>query len=96
MNTSTLFPAALAVFFMAACSMPDTPDSHAYTLYRNAPSDPAFRVHVATFDSNAYSSGGEMDELMNKKNCEHVQVMFQSQPDWADVKFWCEKGRFKK
>lgn len=89
--------AALSVgYFLVACDKTATPDNYVYTLYRNAPSDPAFRVHVATFDSKAYSSGNEMDEFFNKKNCERVQTMFQSQPDWADVKFWCEKGPYKK
>lgn len=85
---------ALTICIMTACSKPDIAESYVYTLYRNIPSDPAFRVHVATFDANR--GFPEMDELDNKRNCERAQPMFQSQPDWTNIKFWCEKGRFKK
>ena len=66
-----------------------------FTLYRNVPSDQAFRVHVATFDAAEISAkGSEFYNWSNMKNCERSQQLFQNQPDWKEVKFWCEKGRF--
>lgn len=91
--------AAVSGSAMVGCLDADNKDAqvmYVYTLYRNVPSDSAFRVHVATFDSKAFSGGKELDEAMNKKNCERVQSMFQSQSDWSNLHFWCEKGRFKK
>jgi len=85
-----------ASFFITACGSGNTEQSYSYTLYRNVPSDPAFRAHVATFNSKSYSNGEELDELMNKKNCELVQSMYEKLPDWSNLKFWCERGLFQK
>ncbi len=81
-------------------------ESYIYTLYRTVPSDDAFRVHVATFDSNSFSEmkgdsklfsvTKESNEFFNKINCERVQDFFQNHPDWSDLRFWCERGRFRK
>ena len=98
MNTSIkpLCAILAASFLVVACSNKE-PEVEVFTLYRNVPSDQAFRVHVATFDSSGYDGkGDEFHNWGNFKNCERAQQMFQAQPDWKDVKFWCEKGRFKK
>lgn len=59
-----------------------------YTLYRTQVRDENARTHVATFDA----SGGQD---YNKGNCEIAQELFQKQPG-VTVKYWCEKGEFKK
>jgi hypothetical protein len=83
-------------FLVAACGHKE-PEVEVFTLYRNVPSDQTFRVHVATFDASGPDGrGSEFDNFSNFKNCERAQQMFQAQPDWNNVKFWCEKGRFKK
>jgi hypothetical protein len=56
-----------------------------YTLYRNL--TPELRIHVATFDANER-------EDYNRENCEIAQSLFQNQPG-IEVKYWCEKGRFR-
>jgi hypothetical protein len=73
------------------------PEVDVFTLYRNVPSDETFRVHVATFDATGSDGKGDpFYNWSNTKNCERASRMFQAQPDWKGVKFWCEKGRFKK
>lgn len=59
-----------------------------YTLYRNSVTDENMRIHVATFDADEY-------EDYNKGNCGSAQELFQHQPG-VKVKYWCEKGYFKK
>lgn len=77
-------------------------DGGAYTLYRSGVYVPAaevlrpglkseveaLRVHVATFDA------GEGEEY-NRENCQTAQQLFQSQPG-VTVRYWCEKGRFRR
>ena len=78
-----------------ACTDNTANDNRTYTLYRNAPSTEEARIHVATFDSVAYSHGDELDEAMNKRNCERVAAMFKEKPIWSDINFWCEKGKYR-
>jgi predicted Fe-S protein YdhL (DUF1289 family) len=86
----------VASFFCVGCGDKE-PEVEVFTLYRNVPSDQAFRVHAATFDaSGPNGKGSEFGNWSNMKNCERTQQMFQAQPDWKDVRFCCEKGRFKK
>jgi hypothetical protein len=59
-----------------------------YTLYRNSKSFADMRIHVATFDA-------EDGEPYNKENCNVAQELFAKQPG-VTVKYWCERGRFKK
>ena len=63
-----------------------------YTLYRNSPipiDNPELkRIHVASFDSNA-------DEAYNRENCNLAATLFQGQPG-VTVKYWCEKGSYRK
>ena len=75
----------------AGCT--DVSDEEVYTLYRDVPSNSAFRTHEATFDTE--SGAG-----MNKMRCERVQKWTQSYfdavPAGGKVTVWCEKGRFRK
>lgn len=68
---------------MCACSSERT-----FTLYRNSVTDERMRIHVATFDAVESAD-------YNYENCKQAQALFQAQPD-VNVKFWCEKGAFKK
>jgi hypothetical protein len=98
MNISikSLSAVLIASFLNAACGDKE-PEVEVFTLYRNVPSDQTFRVHIATFDAAGTSGkGSDFYNWSNMKNCERAQQMFQAQPDWKDVRFWCEKGRFKK
>ena len=91
---ATRFASLALACFIVACSGSDISESYAFTLYRNTASVSSFRVYVATFD--AYQSDAELSELVNSKNCWRAQTLFQGTKEWAGVKFWCEKGRFKK
>ena len=51
-------------------------------------SDENSRIHVATFDA---SDGNDY----NSENCEIAMDLFRNQ-EGVTVKYWCEKGRFKK
>lgn len=60
-----------------------------YTLYRSsAGSNKDMRIHVATFDAKE-------SESYNRENCQITEELFQKQPG-VTVKYWCEKGKFKK
>jgi hypothetical protein len=76
----------LVVLLLTACG------ESTYTLYRSSPvptDDLSLRrVHVATFD--AYEN-----QSYNQENCEIAAGLFKSQPG-VTVKYWCEKGQFKK
>jgi hypothetical protein len=70
---------------LAACK-PANGDA-TYTLYRGSVTGP-MRIHVATFDS--------VDgEDYNRENCDIARTLFQAQPG-VTVKYWCEKGRYRK
>ena len=59
-----------------------------YTLYRSSLVEGVSRLHVATFDAkdgDSYNSG----------NCDLAASLFQQQ-DGVTVRFWCEKGGYKK
>lgn len=98
---------AVVSLFLAGCAekgIPDSPDSEVFTLYSNAPSDEAYRISVATFDSHRTFS--ESNEFINQKYCNEAAAMFQAKweqemakmtdPGVRKVRHWCEKGRFKK
>jgi hypothetical protein len=80
-----LMPISLAL--LSACEGDST-----YTLYRTSPvpiDNPSLqRIHVATFDS--YNN-----ESYNRENCQLAAKLFQSQQG-VIVKYWCEKGKYKK
>lgn len=66
------------------------PEDIVYTLYRSSavPGGELKRIHVATFDA----AGGED---YNLENCNIVRQLLQAQPG-VTVKYWCEKGYFRK
>lgn len=70
------------MLLLAGCSQAGP----SYTLYRTGLD--GSRVHVATFDANESGS-------YNEENCLLAASMFQDQPGLV-VRYWCEKGRFKK
>ena len=80
------FAIPLVVLLLTACG------ENSYTLYRSSPvptDDLSLRrVHVATFD--AYEN-----QSYNQENCQTAASLFQAQPG-VIVKYWCEKGEFKK
>jgi len=72
----------LVILFLSACS------DNTYTLYRTQVRNENARTHVATFDAKE-------DESYNKGNCQIAQELFQKQPE-VIIKYWCEKGKYKK
>ena len=97
--------ATLALVFLTSCT---TEVATEYTLYRTGidiptqTHDETLRIHVATFNAH-------QDANYNLANCEFAHELFtSSQPHFRNyrsntvaagtikVKYWCEKGRFKK
>ncbi|TBA61132.1 hypothetical protein ELH52_18480 [Rhizobium ruizarguesonis] len=76
--------ACLPLVLIASCNN----DSSEYTLYRNSVLDENMRLHVASFDS---SDG----EAYNSENCQIAAGLFAAQPG-VKVRYWCEKGRFRR
>jgi hypothetical protein len=78
-----------AAALLAGCAGPT--DDGAHTLYRSSPVEPDgkdWRLHVATFDAvdgDSYNAG----------NCRIAADLFAAQPG-ITVRYWCEKGRFRK
>ncbi|MBB4290620.1 hypothetical protein GGE16_002660 [Rhizobium leguminosarum] len=77
----TLF---MPLVLLASCD----DDSRQYTLYRNSALDANMRLHVASFDS---ADG----ESYNSENCQIAAGLFVTQPG-VTVRYWCEKGKFRK
>jgi hypothetical protein len=63
-------------------------DGETYTLYRNSVTDPAMRVHIATFDTNEGKD-------YNAENCAVAADLFQRQ-DGVQTRFWCEPSLYRK
>lgn len=98
--------AILSLAFIAACSIADSAE---YTLYRTGidvttqTHVESHRIHVATFDATAFN-GVEDNAKYNLANCEFAQELFNaSQSHYRGsiystikIKYWCEKGRFRK
>jgi hypothetical protein len=59
-----------------------------YTLYRGSPVIENARIHVATFDANE-------KEGYNMENCQITADLFMKKQG-VTVKYWCEKGIYKK
>ena len=78
------------LFGLSACS---ESNDDIYTLYRSGVGFPDLRIHVATFDSE--DSKNSKFKTYNQDNCQTASQLFQSQPN-VTVKYWCEKGRYKK
>jgi hypothetical protein len=94
----------IAVAIVSGCSQPS--DEHVFTLYSNAASEPSWREHVATFDTFPQKNAQDKawQDLFAKENqwkCDKAARLFKE--DWdrsvrgqEQVKYWCEKGRFRK
>jgi hypothetical protein len=65
-----------------------TPDHRVATLYRSSMVFENARLHVATFDA------AEPFEY-NWENCQLTAALFQQQPG-VEVRYWCEKGRYRR
>lgn len=76
--------ALASALFLASCGS----DEGAYTLYRSSPTDSNMRVHVATFDAKEGAH-------YNRDNCQIAAELFGRQSGVV-VKYWCEKGEYKK
>jgi hypothetical protein len=91
---------ALSLGLISSCAIAAGTE---YTLYRTGIDlstkvhDEILRIHVATFDA-------DQDAKYNLANCELAQELFNAnQPHYRGsiystikIKYWCEKGRFKK
>lgn len=77
--------AALLVLLLLGCQRPD---ADTYVLYRDSPNIPEMRIHVATFDS-------DNGDTYNRETCGLTRDRFQEHAT-RRVKFWCEKGRYRK
>lgn len=98
--------AALSLGLISSCAIADSAE---YTLYRTGidiPTqkyDETLRIHIATFDALPLTNI-EDNTKYNLANCEFAQELFNaSQPhhrgsiySTIKIKYWCEKGRFKK
>ena len=78
----------ITTLFLTACGNEDV-----YTLYRTGVGLPDLRIHVATFDAD--DSKDPQFKTYNQDNCLNGARLFQNQPN-TTVKYWCEKGRYKK
>ena len=83
MTSRTIFALAVAAIIVG-CDFGGT----TFTLYRNSTHDETMRIHVASFDATA-------SEKYNRGNCEQARDLFQAQSG-AKIRFWCEKGPYKK
>jgi hypothetical protein len=98
----------IVIMFLGSLNSCATTHGVEYTLYRTGMDiptqthDEALRIHVATFDALPLKG---VDENMkyNRANCEFAQELFTAyQPHFrgshlamVEVKYWCEKGRFR-
>jgi len=98
--------AILPLGFITSCAIAASAE---YTLYRtgiDVPTqkhDESLRIHVATFDATPLKSVEDKAKY-NLANCEFAQELFSvNQPHYREsiysaikIKYWCEKGHFKK
>ena len=98
--------AAMSLGITSCCAIADSAE---YTLYRTGidiptpKHDETLRIHIATFDALPLKNS-EDNAKYNLANCEFAQDLFNaSQPHYRGsiystikIKYWCEKGRFKK
>lgn len=98
--------AAFSLGLIASCAIADSTE---YTLYRTGidiptqKHDESLRIHIATFDALPLKNI-EDNAKYNLANCEFAQELFATnQPHYRGstystikIKYWCEKGRFKK
>ena len=98
-----IISAILLSLTQIGCSKND--DEHIFTLYSSYRNN---RLHVATFDVapisfNDKNTDGELKKLsaeLNFKECGKVAILLEN--EWLntvknnDIKYWCEKGRYRK
>ena len=103
--------AILSLGFITSCAIADSSEYTLYRTGIDIPTqkhDESLRIHVATFDALPLNNV-EDNANYNLANCEFAQEMFTpNQPHFLNyrsntvaagtikVKYWCEKGRFKK
>ena len=103
--------AILSLVLITSCAIADSAEYTLYRTGIDIPTqkhDESLRIHVATFDALPLKNV-EDNAKYNLANCEFAQEMFTSnQPHFRNyqtntvaagtikVKYWCEKGRFKK
>jgi hypothetical protein len=83
LNFSTVVACCLAVPLLGC-----VPSSERFTLYRNSVLDQTMRIHISTFDATD-------GEKYNAENCGVAANLFGSQVG-VNVRYWCERGGFKK
>ena len=96
-----------AILILASYGCSGQDDGHVFTLYSNAASNLSARLHISTFD--AYIGKDHPDArkfqaaagIANQASCQKVADLLKE--DWdrsvkfePNVKFWCEKGVFRK
>ncbi len=88
-------PLRLCACLAVTCGLSACDQDSVFTLYRSGVSTPEasinmddVRIHVATFDA---AEG----EGYNRENCDTASQLFQAQPG-IKVRYWCEKGRYRK
>lgn len=95
----------LLLFSLALLGCNKSNDDHVFTLYSSYKNN---RLHVATFDAapiswNDKNHDGELKEIsseLNFKECGKVANLLEN--EWLntvknnDIKYWCEKGRYRK
>jgi len=93
------------IFFLALVACDKSNDEHIFTLYSSYQSN---RLHVATFDAtpNSWSDKKTDDQFKkwfteeNSNECNKVAELLIK--EWVntvknnDVRYWCEKGRYRK
>ena len=105
----TLVP-GFALAYLSACAMEADHETTLYRTGIDIPTqthDETLRIHVATFDAALLDA--DQNAKYNLANCEFAREFFTvNQPHFRDyrsntvasggikVKYWCEKGRFKK
>ncbi len=80
--------ALLILVIFGGCDLGSPSGDQVFTLYRSSPLDANMRIHVASFDA---SDG----EKYNRENCELAGQLFKAQPG-VTVRYFCEKGRYRK
>ena len=98
--------AALSLGLVSSCTIAVSAE---YTLYRTGidmptqKHDESLRIHIATFDALPLENGQD-NAKYNLANCEFAQELFITNQSHyrgsiysaIKIKYWCEKGRFKK
>lgn len=87
------------MLLLTACGNNDIANSDVYTLYSNSPSNPSARFHEASFDTQTGSDSkvwADQNHFLCERAAESIQKSYNQSTKTDVVKFWCEKGRFKK